>query len=61
MPNNIDRVIKMFVKQVKELLGDRVKQILLYGSYRILIRISKAKIFIKPLTLGQNKYIIISY
>lgn len=33
MPKNIDKIIQNFIKQVKLLLGDRVKKIILYGSY----------------------------
>ena len=33
MPNNIKNVIQEFVKGVNEILGDRVKRIILYGSY----------------------------
>lgn len=33
MPNNTKKVINDFIKEVKELLGNRLKKILLYGSY----------------------------
>ena len=33
MPNNIKNTINDFIQQVKELLGDRVKKVILYGSY----------------------------
>lgn len=33
MPNNIDKVVRDFVKEIRELLGDRIKKIILYGSY----------------------------
>lgn len=33
MPNKIDKVIKKFVKEIRTLLGNRVKQVILYGSY----------------------------
>ena len=33
MPNNIKKTLNDFIRQVKELLGDRVKKIILYGSY----------------------------
>ena len=33
MPNNIEKTLNDFIRQVKELLGDRVKKIILYGSY----------------------------
>lgn len=33
MPKKINKTIKDFINQVRELLGDRVKQIILYGSY----------------------------
>ena len=33
MPNNIKNVIQEFVKGVNEILGDRVKRVILYGSY----------------------------
>ena len=33
MPNSINKIIYQFTKQVKELLGDRLKKMILYGSY----------------------------
>lgn len=33
MPNTINNILNDFTKKVRELLGDRVKKILLYGSY----------------------------
>lgn len=33
MPNNIKRVINDFIKNVKEILGNRLKKVILYGSY----------------------------
>lgn len=33
MPSNVKRTINDFIKKVKEILGDRVKKIILYGSY----------------------------
>lgn len=33
MPRNVKRTINDFIKKVKEILGDRVKKIILYGSY----------------------------
>jgi len=30
---NIDNILKEFIKGVNEILGDRVKKIILYGSY----------------------------
>lgn len=33
MPNTINNILNDFTKKVKELLGNRVKKILLYGSY----------------------------
>lgn len=33
MPNKIDSVIKKFVTQLSELLGNRLKKVILYGSY----------------------------
>ncbi len=33
MPNTIDNILNDFTKKVRELLGDRVKKIILYGSY----------------------------
>lgn len=33
IPENINNVINEFVKGVNEILGDRVKKIILYGSY----------------------------
>lgn len=33
IPENINNIISEFVKGVNEILGDRVKKIILYGSY----------------------------
>ena len=33
IPNNVNKVINEFIKRVNELLGSRVKKIILYGSY----------------------------
>lgn len=33
IPENINNIINEFVKGVNEILGDRVKKIILYGSY----------------------------
>lgn len=33
MPKNVDNEIQKFVKKVQQLLGDRLKKIILYGSY----------------------------
>lgn len=33
IPQNINNAINEFVRQVNKLLGDRVKKIILYGSY----------------------------
>lgn len=33
IPNNINNIIQNFVKGVNEILGNRVKKVILYGSY----------------------------
>lgn len=33
MPRNVDNEIQKFVKEVQQLLGERLKKIILYGSY----------------------------
>ena len=33
MPNKIDKIIKKFISQVSDLIGDRLKKVILYGSY----------------------------
>ena len=33
MPNKIDKILKQFITQVSELLGNRLKKVILYGSY----------------------------
>ena len=33
MQNSINKIISEFIEEVKELLGDRLKKIILYGSY----------------------------
>lgn len=33
MPNRINKIIKQFVLEVSNLLGNRLKKVILYGSY----------------------------
>ncbi len=33
MPNNVNEEIQKFINEVKKILGDRLKKIILYGSY----------------------------
>ena len=33
MPNNIQKIINEFLTEVKEILGSRLKKVILYGSY----------------------------
>lgn len=33
MPNKIDKVLKQFISQVSNLIGYRLKKVILYGSY----------------------------
>lgn len=33
MPKNVNKEIQRFVKEVQQLLGDRLKKVILYGSY----------------------------
>lgn len=33
MPNNIQKILNDFLKDVKGMLGNRIKKIILYGSY----------------------------
>lgn len=33
MPNSINKILSEFYEQVKRILGNRLKQIILYGSY----------------------------
>lgn len=33
MPNNIQKILNDFLEETKEILGNRIKRILLYGSY----------------------------
>ncbi len=33
IPKNITKIINEFIKEVNDILGDRVKKIILYGSY----------------------------
>ena len=33
MPNNVNEEIQKFIKEVKKILGDRLKKGILYGSY----------------------------
>ena len=33
MPKNIEKIVREFVNQANELLGDRIKKNILYGSY----------------------------
>lgn len=33
IPNNVNKVINEFIIGINELLGNRIKKIILYGSY----------------------------
>ena len=33
MPNNVQKVINTFVENIKKILGNRLKKVILYGSY----------------------------
>ncbi len=33
MPTNIDKEIQIFIKAITQILGDRLKKVILYGSY----------------------------
>ena len=33
MPNKVDKILKQFITQVSNLIGDRLKKVILYGSY----------------------------
>ena len=33
MPNKIDKILKQFISQVSNLIGNRLKKVILYGSY----------------------------
>lgn len=33
MPNNIQKILNNFLKEVTQILGSRIKKIILYGSY----------------------------
>ena len=33
MPNKIDKILNQFISQVSNLLGNRLKKVILYGSY----------------------------
>ena len=33
MPNNIQKILNNFLEEVKQILGSRIKKIILYGSY----------------------------
>lgn len=33
MPKNVDKEIQNFIKLIKQLLGERLKKVILYGSY----------------------------
>ena len=33
IPNNVDKIINEFIVGVNKILGNRVKKIILYGSY----------------------------
>ena len=33
MPNNIEKIVNVFLEEVKKILGNRLKKIVLYGSY----------------------------
>ena len=33
MPNKIDKILNQFISQISNLIGDRLKKVILYGSY----------------------------
>lgn len=33
MPNKIDKILKQFISQISSLIGERLKKVILYGSY----------------------------
>lgn len=33
IPENIENTINQFAKEITELLGERIKKVILYGSY----------------------------
>ena len=33
IPRNVNKIISKFTNRVNEILGDRIKKIILYGSY----------------------------
>ena len=33
MPNKIDKILNKFISEVSELIGNRLKKVILYGSY----------------------------
>ena len=33
MPNNVNEEVQKFINEVKKILGDRLKKVILYGSY----------------------------
>ena len=33
MPNKVDTVLKQFIEEISKLLGNRLKKVILYGSY----------------------------
>ena len=58
VPDNINNVIEEFVKNVNEILGNRVKKIILYGSYARGDYNKSSDIDIMVLTDLTNKEII---
>ena len=57
MPNNIQKILNVFLEEVKILLGNRLKKIILYGSYARGDYNSSSDIDIMILTDLNNKEI----
>ena len=61
MPNNIQKIVAYFSKQVEKILGSRLKRIVLYGSYARGDYRSNSDIDIMILTDLRDKIVSVAF
>ena len=61
VPKNISNIIEEFISGVNEILGDRVKKIILYGSYARGDYNKNSDIDLNPCEINITDYILIRH
>ena len=54
MPNNVNEEIQKFINEVKKILGDRLKKVILYGSYARGDYNKKSDVFVVSVDTGLS-------